>query len=417
MSACIFQDPMILLTICGYVSRSVNTIGIANKDICGLLRKYGKFGVRVLFRFHGDRILKKCEKAGLVASRQVRLLSFSMFYFSDKAVAFMAKFYRVHLSVENPKQVEFLRSCPPNVDQIDMKVSNLSELRYISHFQLLERLDVKSIYAHGAYSLENIIECSKLRHLSISVEKVEYISKCLLDICCIGNFQELETLHISDTQVFKSGDTSSLGLKNLWFLRLLNCNINEVSYFTDCVKLKCLDISGSRVKTLEFVRHFAELAWLICDDCPVAELEPVVQLRNLRKLHVRNTNIRDLTALAGIVTLVDLSIQDTRVSDLTPLSRLYKLQRLNIGGTDVATVADIAGFKMLTVLVLNGLHVRDITAISRLPKLSSLYLRQTDVTSVACLLKTRSLRYVFICNCTAVDREILYTKKILTVYI
>ena len=97
---------------------------------------------------------------------------------------------------------------------------------------------------------------------------------------------------------------------NLSLVDLDNSNLNFLSFLTH---LTHLDISGTTLRDIEFVRNMS----------------------NLQVLNIEDTNVSDLSPLLNCKELTHLNIIDTKVTRIPPLFMLSKLEFLEASGTDI----------------------------------------------------------------------------------
>ena len=175
-----------------------------------------------------------------------------------------------------------------------------------------------------------------------------------------------------------------------------------------------INLSGTRVSSIEPVRMLSELRRFSAADTHVSELEPLGRCHRLRWLDVGGTLVSDVSALAELVELRHLRLARTKVSDVGPLrklsalrtlylwntqvadvealSELSGLQSLSLIGTRVADLAPLSGLSRLRRLLISGQYISDIEAVRRLPALKELYLGETQVNDFGPLMGLQCLR-------------------------
>ena len=90
-----------------------------------------------------------------------------------------------------------------------------------------------------------------------------------------------------------------------------------------CTDVKYLDVSGSKLKNIDFVSNMPNLEAAILTLVSIRDLSPLANCPNLTWLElVSCSNIRDLTSLSGLKNLKYLNISQTNVTDLTSLDEV-----------------------------------------------------------------------------------------------
>ena len=93
--------------------------------------------------------------------------------------------------------------------------------------------------------------------------------------------------------------------------------------------LKALDLGHNSITSLDFLRFFPDLEFLILGENPkIADIEMIGTLKHLKYLEMFTVGVSDLSPLAGCTELVDLNLSNCKnVTDLSPLDGLASLER------------------------------------------------------------------------------------------
>jgi len=148
----------------------------------------------------------------------------------------------------------------------------------------------------------------------------------------------------------------------------------------DYEEVETLDLSGTQVDDLTPLSGLARLRLLGLAGTPVSGLTPLSGLTALARLGLAGTPVTDLKPLSGLAGLRELYLSATRVSDLTPLSRLTALEGLGLARTPVTDLTPLSGLSGLEWLGLAGTQVSDLTPLSRLTGLTSAWQARRSAT-------------------------------------
>lgn len=157
-----------------------------------------------------------------------------------------------------------------------------------------------------------------------------------------------------------------------------------------------INLSGTRVSSMEPVRVLRELRRLNVADTHVSDLEPLRKCDRLRWLDVGGTLVSDVSALAEMCSLIHLGLARTKVSDVSPLRKLTALRTLYLWDTDVADVGALSGLKELQSLSLIGTGVDDLSPLAGLLRLRRLLVSGRQVSDIQALARLPALRDLYL---------------------
>jgi uncharacterized protein (TIGR03067 family) len=155
------------------------------------------------------------------------------------------------------------------------------------------------------------------------------------------------------------------------------------------LRVSSLDLSGTRVKTLDPLEGVRGLADLDLRDTQVGDpgLARLEEMADLESLSIARTHVTDhgLAHLGGLKRLRNLDLGGTGISDagMGHLARLGGLRTLTLGGTKVSDTGlkELKGLRDLERLDLSGLPITDagLAPLEGLEKLKNLTLVSTRV--------------------------------------
>ena len=168
----------------------------------------------------------------------------------------------------------------------------------------------------------------------------------ITDIRPIAGLPELRFLDVSGTRI-----SSLQGINRLKSLKYLNCSdndnltsIKELAELTDLEELNC---GNTMVKDLSPLENLIKLKKLDVHYCTVNRLLVIAKLTKLEDLDVSQNH--SLFSLAGLEknNLHSLNCSETSISDVTPLQYSRMLAYLNVSHTNVATIRPLQNVKTL----------------------------------------------------------------------
>lgn len=226
-----------------------------------------------------------------------------------------------------------LRKLPSLIVLEKLKVLDLSgcvsfvafediSLSHMTHLQLLdlsetkiEKLpDLSGLDNLSQLLLRNCINLTKLPPLSSSELKE-------LNVCGATNLSQLEVELPEYMNQLAILNLSRTGLRcpplnnytNIRELSLRGCKLENSLQLDNLTKLEILDLSETRISSLESITRLCNLRQLLLTDCSALEKIPTLeQLVNLESLHLQGTRIRTFPCQMAMLTrLTHLDLPDS----------------------------------------------------------------------------------------------------------
>jgi hypothetical protein len=145
------------------------------------------------------------------------------------------------------------------------------------------------------------------------------------------------------------------------------------------ITLQSVNLSGTKVASVEPLKGLTALQSLDLSDTPVASVEPLKGLTALQMLYLSGTQVASVEPLKGLTALQSLDLSGTPVASVEPLKGLTALQSLDLSGTQVASVEPLKGLTALQMLYLSGTKVASVEPLKGLTALRELDLNGTPV--------------------------------------
>jgi len=133
-----------------------------------------------------------------------------------------------------------------------------------------------------------------------------------------------EIRDLSDLQYFTGLKTLCLNGQSLSSLATL-----------PALSIQYLDISGSRVTSLEGVGRLTKLRELRAEKCPVTDLGDIRQCLDLRLLNLDGASVTDFTALKPLTKLTSVSLANCTTAELKTVLRMNSLTDASFTGCDL----------------------------------------------------------------------------------
>ena len=215
---------------------------------------------------------------------------------------------------------------------------------------------------------------------------------------------ELEAVEIVDaTRYTDILPRSMKKLKNLYYLKLRNAAINDLSPLSELHNLQSLDLANTPVNDLTPLAELHNLKFLVFPGTQVSDVSPLARLYNLQSLDLSCTQISDISPLAGLRSLKSLKLWRTKVSDISPLTGLGNLQYLNLHSTQINDISPFSELYNLQSLDLHSTQIYDLSPLSKLYNLQSLDLHNTQIRNLSPLSKLLSLQSLDLHNTQVKD--------------
>jgi len=177
-----------------------------------------------------------------------------------------------------------------------------------------------------------------------------------------------------------------LPLKNIMLLE------NNGYVLNDAGQLQGLNLDGTKVKDISFLRNLGGLTHLSLANNQITDLTPLRTLTNLKNLELRNNKIEDITPLTALTHLERLILIKNRISDISPLSGLIEINTLSLSNNKIIGLSPLIPLTSLTVLWLNKNNIDDLTPLRELTQLVTLGLRLNRINDITPLKELPDLK-------------------------
>lgn len=216
--------------------------------------------------------------------------------------------------------------------------SNLSSL---SPFHELQELDYLNVASAPLDDLTPLSRLSKLKKLNVARTNVR-------DLGPIAGVAALEELDSSHTQVAdlkplallaqlqrsnEQQSSSDYGNAHLKSISVAGCPVESVSPLAELTRLERVDLSDTRVTSLEPLHRRPNLRSLGISGAPITDLGPKGSLGDLASLSARGCPIQSVAALHPGTRLQAIDLSGTRVADMEPLRRAKDCRSLSLRGS------------------------------------------------------------------------------------
>lgn len=151
---------------------------------------------------------------------------------------------------------------------------------------------------------------------------------------------------------------------------------------------------SSQVDDLEPLAKLKGLRWLKLNGTQIRDLSPLKDLSNLELLDISDTPVSTLKPLASLDSLVRLDATETRISDLDGIEGMTAIRRLNFDYCQITDLSPLASMKQLEVVEFSSNPITDLNPLEGLEQLKRIDLSATQVADLSPLRGTRQLSYV-----------------------
>jgi len=265
--------------------------------------------------------------------------------------------------------------------------SNVRDVSALKHLPKLSDLEVSL----RSSDLSGVSELTQLRRLRL------YLLSGFDSLNPLGEIIQLEELEIKQSKQYRFAEVDS---------------IPNLEPFAGLTNLKMLDISGNKLRSLEFIQNLTHLKYLNCSNNHIRTLKPLSNLAELDELHVRGNAIRDVKIIPSLKNLTALNFAETKVQDISPLKELDNLTCLclNGEGIDLAPIAAIRSLRELHLVGDSSVFKEeypevDIAPLSCLCNLESLCISSCHVKNLNPLRDSSGLKLLWCWNCNISDLE------------
>ncbi|MEL7002683.1 MAG: NACHT domain-containing protein [Bacteroidota bacterium] len=275
--------------------------------------------------------------------------------------------------------------------------------------KLLPNLENLHIYNKYSYDLKSILECRKLKVLTISESHINInfslkSLNSLVDISIhdsiIGNYNFTQIGDDPELIITEQvGEPLSFleELTNLKRLSITGQNLSkpyrnrfqpavDISKFLSNLRqLTHLRIEGDLIEDIDPLTSLKRLESLELKSDKLLDLEPITLLNSLNRLVIKGKNITNLNPLANLVKLEILAVASDKLSDLQPIINLKKLSQLSITGQGLVDLKPVGDVRSITSLKVDCKATSDFTFLSNMTELTSLEINATHVQDISFL--------------------------------
>ncbi|RXT08756.1 leucine-rich repeat domain-containing protein [Ammoniphilus sp. CFH 90114] len=162
-------------------------------------------------------------------------------------------------------------------------------------------------------------------------------------------------------------------LANLSSLYLADTAVtHDVYQIATLTQLEDLDLSGTRLSTLDSLTHLGQL----------------------KTLHAHRNQVQSVGALSHLTELSELALQENEIGSIDAIGHLVKLQSLYLANNQISDISSLSSLSALTRLGLSGNSIKDIDVLSNLKELRQVDLSNNKITNIDALLSLDGLEWV-----------------------
>lgn len=283
-----------------------------------------------------------------------------------------------------------------------------------------ERFDgnAKSVYINDAdFSTDDLESLGKLNKLY-----VVNFENCTFPDYEIGKYipattttLKLINCGLTDSHI-ASIDFEKLGLNNL---ELANnpqiSNLQSLSALSET--LYSLNISGTGVSDVDFLKNFSKLYLLQAENCKLSNLHGLADCKALLELYVSNNNLNTLQGLEKCIKLKKISADgnsitslqgienatvletadfcDNKLSDISVLSKSSKsIKDVRLSKNELSDISALKDCTLISRLELDNNELTDLDALKNLTELSVLSASENKLNSIEGISSCNKLSYI-----------------------
>lgn len=265
-----------------------------------------------------------------------------------------------------------------NLRKLNLSECPIDKIEALADLVNLESLNISKTNVSNIDPIANITgltelwaDYSKIDHIdtlkSLKDLKILSVDDCPLTEEQIDNFRQASTncIVVFDSnrvefwwnnlnELWQDLLTKAIGIKGfpnrLDLARVIHLKTLELGHQPDLmnlsplkmfVHLEDLRFEGTRISSLEPIRHLTQMKVLIAPNNPINDLEPLGLFIHLEKLNLQNTQIESLKPIALNLDMKVLDISGTRIKSLRPLSSMFNMEDLSIYNTKVRSISPL----------------------------------------------------------------------------
>jgi internalin A len=112
-------------------------------------------------------------------------------------------------------------------------------------------------------------------------------------------------------------------LKNLVYLNIASCDVQNLDDLIELPSLIELNLSGNQIDSLAAnskMKSKSKLQTVIANDNQISNLEPFTEFTNLKELYLRDNCIKDISPLCKLKNFYELDIGENKILKKTKSS-------------------------------------------------------------------------------------------------
>ncbi|MDR0286854.1 MAG: leucine-rich repeat domain-containing protein [Clostridiales bacterium] len=201
---------------------------------------------------------------------------------------------------------------------------------YLINFNLSDDIDdhrwESYVSNHGLIFEDEAFEKAVFKQLGFSSSKMnkDYIK----EITYLEIIDDSQVENLSDLKFFTS----------LEYLKIVNCNVSDISPIVNLKNLIVLDLSGNGI----------------------SDVTPLGEIKKLQALAIRENKINNADALGKIQHLINLDISFNKIKSVDFIENNKNIEILNAGHNKISTLKSLNKLKYLTDLLLDTNKIEDI---------------------------------------------------------
>lgn len=275
------------------------------------------------------------------------------------------------LGYDNPQQIKDVLQYRSIVISLSIEKFSSEFMRDLPKFTKLTFLSITGCGRHVG-----IRRLKKLRNL-----QELYIECPINSIRSVKHLTNLRVLDIEGTDV---DDISFLrGLTNLRRLNLTELGIKHGKDLSNLTNLTYLNIYRNPISDLSFTRNLAKLKFLNIGYTSVGYIDDLEHLKYLEVLTAWNTSINSLYPLRNTNTLQRIDLWMTSISDIEDLRCLTNIESISLKHTSISDISPMRMWKKLWYIDISNTNVSDIECICELPNLKNINVSNTKINAAA----------------------------------
>jgi len=201
-------------------------------------------------------------------------------------------------------------------------------------------------------------------------------NKEISDLSPLDKFTKLKTLNISGTKINSLQEIRNLTLiESLIADQSLLNNLDPIKY---CSKLKEISLGECPLQNIDVLQNFKKLEDLNLNKTKIKKIESIASLTNLKKLECNNNQIEDITPLKKLTRLSILDLSSNPFSQTDVFEELLNLYMVNISYSKVAELNHFSKLSKLKFLNVSGTLVQSLMPIAQM-EIQKIYCENTGI--------------------------------------